>query len=50
MNERTNEKNAEMHDHTGEAQRRLGVGIKSVTKEGLSTHSPRQSCAPRGYI
>jgi len=37
-----------MHDHTGEEQRHLGVRIKSATKEGLSTNSPRHSYIPRG--
>ena len=50
LNEWTNENNSEMHDHTGEAQRRLGLRIKSVTTEGLSTHSPRHSYTPRGDI
>jgi len=39
-----------MHDLTGEAQSRLGVRTKSVTKEGLSTHSPRHSYTRRGDV
>jgi len=39
-----------MHDHTEEAQRLLGVTIKSATKEGLSTNSPRHNYITRGDI